>query len=486
MSKSIRLVGAFVLVMFLALFASSTYIQVFQAPTLADDGRNTRSLLASYRVQRGPILVDGAPIAESQPDGTDYMFQRVYHDPELYAAVTGYYSANQGATGIEQAMNGELSGKSDSQFFTSLQRLFTGDLPAGAAVELTLDPAAQRAAADALGDQKGAVIALDPSTGGILAMVSTPAFDPNSLAMHGDAEVIDHYNALLADADDPLYNRAIAGDLNPPGSVFKILVAAAALEAGIATPDGKLPNPAEWKLPGSDHTIYNPVHGAKCGDGDTTTLTYALQMSCNIPFAQLAVQLGDDRLRATAEKFGFNHAFSVPMLSTPSTYPSENLDDAQTALTGFGQFDVRTTPLQMALVSAAVANGGVIMHPTLVEQVMTPSLQVIERQVVEEFGTAISPLTAQQLTAMMQASVSSGAASNAAIAGLEVAGKTGTAENGPDEPYSLWFTGFAEHEGVQVVVAVVLENGGGMGQSGTGNGLAATIGQQVMEAVLEQ
>lgn len=485
MSKSIRLVGVFVLVMFLALFGSSTYIQVFQAPSLADDGRNTRSLLASYQVQRGPILVDGTPIVDSVPDGTDYMFQRTYDQPNLYSAVTGYYSANQGATGIEQAMNGELSGASDSQFFTSLQRLFTGDRPAGAAVELTIDAAAQEAALAALGDQKGAVVAIDPSTGGILAMVSTPTFDPNSLAMHDDDEVIRNYEALLADPDGPMHNRAIAGDLNPPGSVFKIIVAAAALEAGIATPDGKLPNPAEWKLPGTDHTVYNPVHGAKCGDGENTTLRTALEMSCNIPFAQLAVKLGDEQLRAMAEAFGFNHAFAVPMLSTPSTYPADDLDDAQTALTGFGQFDVRTTPLQMALVSASVANGGVLMQPTLVEQVMTPSLQVIERQHIDEFGSPISESTASALASMMRDSVATGVASNARIDGVEVAGKTGTAENGPDEPYSLWFTGFAEHEGVQVAVAVVLEDGGGMGQSGTGNGLAATIGQQVMKAVLE-
>ena len=485
MSKNIRLVGILVLVMFLALFASSTYIQVFQAPTLADDGRNTRVLLASFQVQRGPILVDGSPIAESTPDGTEYMYQRVYHDPALYSAVTGYWSSNQGATGIEQALNAELSGHSDSQFFTSLQRLFTGEKPAGAAVELTLHPAAQRTALDALGDQKGAVVAIVPSTGAILAMVSTPTFDPNSLAMHDDATVIENYNALLNDPGDPLFNRGIAGDLNPPGSVFKIVVAAAALEAGIATPDGKLPNPAEWKLPGSEHIVYNPVHGAKCGDGETTTLKYALQMSCNIPFAQLAVKLGDDRLRATAEAFGFDHSFAVPMVSTPSTYPAGPLDDAQTALTGFGQFDVRATPLQMALVSAAVANQGVVMEPTLVEQVLAPSLQVIERQREREHGTAVSPTTAAQLADMMRASVASGVASNARIDGIEVAGKTGTAENGEGEPYSLWFTGFAEHDGVQVAVAVVLEDGGGMGQSGTGNGLAATIGQQVMKAVLD-
>lgn len=485
MSRNIRLVGIFVLVMFLALFGSSTYIQVFQAQSLAQDDRNTRTLLASYQVQRGPILVDGVPIAYSTPDGTEYMYQRVYANGPLYSAVTGYYSANQGATGIEQAMNAELSGKSDSQFFTSLQRLFTGETPAGAAVELTINPAAQQAAMDALGDQRGAVVAIDPKTGAILAMVSTPTYDPNTLAMHDDEQVIANYNALLENPSNPLFNRGIGGDLNPPGSVFKVIVAAAALEAGIATPDGALPNPNEWQLPGSSHVIYNPNHGAKCGDGDTTTLRMALEQSCNIPFAQLAVQLGDAKLREMAEAFGFNQAFNVPMSSTASVYPEEKLDNAQTALTGFGQFDVRTTPLQMALVSAAISNGGTMMQPNLVKQVLTPSLQVLASPKATEFGAPISDATATALQSMMQGSVDHGVATNAQINGVAVAGKTGTAENGDGEPYSLWFTGFAEVDGQEVAVAVVLEDGGGMGQSGTGNGLAATIGQQVIKAVLE-
>jgi peptidoglycan glycosyltransferase len=484
MSKNIRAIGVILLVMFLALFGSSTYIQVFQAPQLAADGRNTRVLLASYEVQRGPILIDGTPIAYSEADGTQYKYQRVYENGELYAPITGYYSANQGATGIESAMNAELSGRSDSQFFTSLQAMFTGSSPAGGAVEVTIDADAQQAAWDALGDMQGAVIAIDPETGAILAMVSKPTYDPNTLAMHDDTQVIDAYNALLNDSSDPLYNRAIAGNLNPPGSVFKIVVAAAALENGIVEPDTELDNPTEWKLPGSSSVVYNPSHGAACGSGEKTTITTALELSCNIPFAQLAVELGPEKLRETAEAFGFNSTFDVPMESAASVYPTQDMDDAQVALTGFGQFDVRATPLQMALVSAAIANGGELMNPTVVDSVLTPNLDEIQGPQVSSFGSPISSETAQQLTEMMQGSVSSGAATNAQIAGLDVAGKTGTAQNGDGEPYSLWFTGFAESNGQQVAVAVVLEDGGGMGQSGTGNGLAAAIGANVIKAVL--
>lgn len=485
MSRNIRVIGIVMLAMFLALFGSSTYIQFVQEPQLVADGRNTRTLLESYEVQRGPILVDGTPIAYSEPDDTSYLFQRIYTDGDLYAPITGYYSANQGATQLEEAMNAELSGTADSQFFTSLRALFTGEEPAGAAIETTIVPEAQQVAFDALDGRPGAVFAYDYETGAILAMASTPSFDPNQLAMHDDDEVITNYNELINDPAQPLFNRAIAGNLNHPGSVFKVVVAAAALEAGIAGPDTELDNPEEWTLPGSTAKIYNPNHGQKCGSDEKTTLRTALQYSCNIPFAQLAVKLGDEKIREMAEAFGFNDSVTIPMESTPSIYPTENLDDAQTALTGFGQYDVRVTPLQMAMVSGAIANGGDLIQPTLIEQVLTPSLDVLQGPQVESLGAVISEQTAADLTSMMQGSVADGVASNAQIAGVNVAGKTGTAENGEDEPYSLWFTGFAELDGQKVAVAVVLEDGGGMGQSGTGNGLAATIGQQVIKAVLE-
>ncbi|SJM63050.1 penicillin-binding protein 2 [Gulosibacter sp. 10] len=485
MSRNIRVVGILMLAMFLAMFSSSTIIQMIQAPNLNADPRNTRTLIASYEIARGPILVDGNPIAYSEPDGTDYMYQRIYTEGELYAPVTGYYSANQGSTNLESAMDAELSGRSDAQFFSSLSNLFTGEQQAGAAIETTIIPVAQEAAWNALDGRPGAVIAYNPETGAIYAMVSTPSYDPNNLAMHDDAEILANYNGLLNDPSNPLYNRATAGNMNPPGSVFKLVIAAAALEEGIATIDGELDNPAEWTLPGSTAKVYNPNHGQTCGSGDTTSLRTAIEFSCNIPFAQLAVELGDEKIREMAEAFGFNQSFSVPFDSAASVYPTTTLDDAQTALTGFGQYEVRATPLQIAMISGAIANGGELIQPTLVDQVLAPNLQVLQGPQIESVGSPISAETAEALTSMMQDSVSSGVASNAQISGIDVAGKTGTAENGEGEPYSLWFTGFAETDDEQVAVAVVLEDGGGMGQSGTGNGLAATIGQQVIKAVLE-
>lgn len=485
MNRSIRLVGIVVLGMFIALFVSTTTIQVFQADNLSAMDGNTRSLYDSYDIKRGPILVDGQEIASSTPVDTEYKYQRSYANGPLYSAVTGYFTNTQGSMGIEDAMNAELSGKSDAQFFDGLSRLFTGQSPAGAAVELSISPAAQQAALDGLGADKGAVVALDPATGAILAMVSTPGYDPNALAVPDEASFFATYNALLEDESGPLQNRAIGGDLNPPGSVFKLVIAAAALDAGIATPDSPLENPATWQLPGSTAVINNPTHGAPCGDGPTTTLRTAIEFSCNIPFAQLAIQLGEDRVRAMTDKLGFGHQFTVPMAATESTYPAGPLDDAQIALTGFGQYDVRTTPLQMALVSGAIANDGVVMNPTTVEQVLTEDLKEIQGPQVSEFGRAFSEQVANDLESMMIASVSSGVASNARIDGVDVAGKTGTAENGEDEPYSLWFTGFVATGDSHVAVAVVVEDGGGFEQQGTGNGSAATIGQQVMKAVLD-
>ncbi|MDO5051277.1 MAG: penicillin-binding transpeptidase domain-containing protein [Pseudoclavibacter sp.] len=487
MSRNIRALSVFVLCMFLALFVSTTTIQVFQRENLQANPYNSRSILAGYEVQRGAILLrDGTAIAHSVPVDSEFKYQRVYADGPLYSAVTGYYTYSKGSTGIEQAMNPELSGRSDAQFLSGLGQLFTGQDPAGASVQLSIDPAVQRVAWDALGEMKGAVVAMDPATGEIAAMVSKPSFDPSALTGQDQEQVLEVYNALLSDPEQPLQNRAIGGDMNPPGSVFKLVIAAAALEYGVTTPDGPLPNPPTFTLPGSTAVVNNPVHGAPCGEGETTTLRQAIQDSCNVPFAQLAITLGDTRVREMAEKLGFNHEFSIPTTASASNYPEESLDDAQTALTGFGQFDVRATPLQISLVSSAIANGGIVMNPTLVDQVIAADLQQLTGGDGSQFGRAFSEQTARALQEMMVGSVSSGVASNARIDGVDVAGKTGTAENGEDEPYSLWFTGFIASGDRHLVVTVVLEDGGGEGQSGTGNGLAATIAQQVMKAVLDQ
>ena len=483
MNKELKRVSTVVLVMFLSLFLSSSLIQVVASDSLRADGRNARTLYASYSAERGPILVDGQPIAYSAPAADEFKFQRVYTNGPLYAPITGYLTLNQGNTGIESALNEYLTGTSNDQFFDQINAILTGQSPKGAAVELTIDPVVQQAAWDALGDYEGAVIAIRPKTGEILAMVSKPTFDPNALAVHDTDAVIATYEALLADPLDPLINRTLDGDLDPPGSTFKLVVASAALESGAYTPDSAFPNPVSLVLPETDSTIFNADRGT-CGSGAEATIATAIRLSCNIPFAELGLQLGDRAIRDQANLFGFNESIEVPLVSEPSIYPRA-LDDPQTMLSAFGQYTVRASPLQMAMVSMAIANSGVIMKPNLVESVVAADLTPIEQFQPSEFRRAISQPTAAALTQMMVASVDNGAASGATIDGITVAGKTGTAEN-DDDPYTLWFTGFAPAEDPEVVVAVVIQNGGGLGQSGSSNRIAAPIGRQVLEAVLSR
>ena len=482
MNKELKRVSIVVLAMFLALFTSTSIIQVVTADSLAADGRNTRTLYASYSAERGPILVDGQPIAISVPTNDEYKFQRTYPNPFLYAPITGYFTLNQGNTGIEGELNDYLSGTSNSQFLDQINAILTGQNPKGASVELTIDPVAQQAAWDALGDLQGAVIAINPKTGEILAMVSKPTFDPNAFAVHDTDQVIETYEALLADPTGPLFNRTLAGALNPPGSTFKLVVAAAALESGGYTPASEFPNPAQLPLPQSDNVITNSG-GDLCGGTPTVSIAVALSLSCNIPFAEIGQALGSQAIREQANRFGFNEEIAVPLVSTPSIYPRA-LDEPQTMLSAFGQSSVRASPLQMAMVSMAIANGGSLMRPNLVENIMTADLRTLEQFEAQQFGQAMSPQTAAAIAEMMVQSVANGAASNARIDGVDVAGKTGTAENGEGDPYTLWFTGFAPANDPQVAVAVVVENGGGQGQSGSGNEIAAPIAKRVLEAVL--
>jgi penicillin-binding protein A len=483
MNRQVRRVGFALVMMFVALFLMASSIQVLRSDALYQDSRNVRASYETYKTQRGSILVGGAPVVSSVPYNDAYRFMREY-ESVIYSPVIGYFSLFSGSGGLERSMNSYLSGQSSAQFFEQINALLDGKPVIGAAVELTLDPDVQRAAWDALGNRKGAVVAIDPNTGRILAMVSKPTFDANLLSGHLYGPSSDAFLSYDQDENKPLVNRAIEGDLYHPGSVFKLVVAAAALESGKYTVGSRFENLESYTLPGTSTEVRNSGRST-CGPDETVTLETALIRSCNIPFAMLAVDLGDDRIRAQAELMGFGADLSIPMSVTPSSYPAE-LDAAQTALTGFGQFDVRVTPLQMAMVSAAIANQGVMMQPQLVQMVVASNLNVLLDPQPRVLSSPMSRLTAGYLTRMMVDSVEVGVASRAGIAGFAVAGKTGTAENGPLDPYTLWFTGFAPAEAPQVAVAVVVEDGGGIGQNGTGNQIAAPIARAVMEAVLNR
>ncbi len=349
---------------------------------------------------------------------------------------------------------------------------------------LSIDPDAQAAAYEALtaDGKQGAVAALDPTTGEILALASSPSFDPNVLASFDSTAVTQAYEALNADPAQPLLNRPLVST-EPPGSTFKVVDTAAALSSGAYTPDTELPGPATLQLPGTTATISN-FGGRPCGNG-IVTLTEALVTSCNTAFAQLGLDLGQDALREQAEKFGFNESFDVPMRSATSVFPSD-LNEPQTAQAAIGQFDVRATALQMAMVAAGIANRGVVMSPYLVRERLAADLTVLESDAPEEFGRAVTAEVAQQVVDMMVAVVSRGTGRAAQIPGVAVGGKTGTAQTTPDRPPHAWFISFAPAEDPQVAVAVIIEDGGNLGDEATGGRVAAPVAKAVMQAVLPE
>ena len=483
MNTPLRRLASVVVVMFLVLMGGSTWVQFVQAPTLNNDQRNVRTLYREFGSARGPIVAGGTAVALSTPVDDPFGYQRSYPGGAVYAPVTGYYSIVYRHSGIERWMNTELNGSADSLFYSRIEDLITGRQPQGAIVELTIDPVVQQAAWDALGDQRGAVIALDPTTGAILAMVSKPSFDPNVLAGHDTTAVNEAWTALQAAEDQPMANRAIAGDGYPPGSTFKLVTAAAALEAGL-TPESELAAPDQLDLPLTSSVLRN-FGDSSCSPTGTTSLADALRISCNTAFGQLGMDLGQDALREQARAFGFDAPLNVPMTVSESHFP-DTLDAPQTALSAIGQFEVRVTPLQMAMVSAAAANGGVLMEPYLVATVRSQDLTTVTETEPTERSRPISPGTAAGLRDMMVGVVADGSGRAAQIAGVQVAGKTGTAQTTADAAPHAWFTAFAPADAPRVAVAVVVENGGALGSEATGGQVAAPIARVVIEAVLSR
>jgi len=483
MNKPIRRLSLVVALLFSALLISTTWIQFVSAKDLDNRPGNRRTLLEGYSHERGAILVNGTPIANSVPVKDDLKYVRVYPSGKLYSQVTGYYSFTYGAGGgLEGAEDGLLSGKSDKLFYRRVLDMVTGKVPSGASLELTLNPKTQQAADKALGKQRGAVVALDPRTGAILAMVSHPQYDPTTLSGHNLGSVAKAWTKLNADPGRPAVNRAIGGDLYPPGSTFKLVTAAAALSSGKFTEESQIPGPASLDLPQSTKPLPTDDHQS-CGPGDKTTLTHALEISCNTAFGWLGMDLGGDALRAQAAKFGFGDALRVPMRVTASQVPAQ-LNAAQTAQAAIGQFDVRVTPLQMAMVSAGIANKGIVMSPYLVKDTRNSDLDIIDQSKPEQLSQAISPDVAAALTRMMVTVVQSGTGTPAQIPGVQVAGKTGTAQHIQDGAPHAWFTAFAPADDPKIAVAVVIENGGDAGNEATGGKVAAPIARQVIESVL--
>jgi penicillin-binding protein A len=478
----IRRLAAVVVLLFASLLVSTTWIQVVDASTLAKEPTNTRTLYKEFGRARGPLLVNGAAVAESKTSNDAYTFIRTYPGGPTYAPVTGYYSVVYGASGLERTENDLLSGTSDRLFYRNISDLLTGEEPKGAQVRLTINAKAQQAAYRGLGNQRGAVVALDPKTGDVLAMASKPSYDPDRLAGHNRDDVVKAWKTLNADGAKPLLNRAITGRY-PPGSTFKLITSAAALSNGY-TPDSVIDGPASLDLPQTTANLSND-NGQPCGSGGKTTLIHALEVSCNTAYAGLGMKLGEQAMLEQAQKFGFGQDLSIPLTVAQSDFPAKT-NAPQLAQSSIGQFDVQATPLQMAMVAAGIANGGVVMRPNLIRRVQTNQLKVIENRKPEELSEAVTPEVAGELTSMMEAVVRSGTGTRAQIPGITVAGKTGTAQHGKGAAPHAWFTAFAPAEDPQVAVAVVVEDGGNAGNEAFGGIVAAPIAKAVMEAVINK
>ncbi|NPD04533.1 penicillin-binding protein 2 [Nocardioides sp. zg-1308] len=486
MNKPIRVVSVFCLVLFLALLVNSTYLMYVRADDLSDDPRNRRVVTAAYSRERGAILVGNDAIARSVPSDDRYEFQRTYSQPLKYAPVTGYFSF-YGQTGIERSQNAVLSGDDSRLFVTRLVDMLSNSDPQGGNVQLTIDAAAQDAAWEGLenlpGDAQGAVVALEPTTGRVLAMASTPTFDPNNLASHDFGAVADLSKELNNDPRQPLINRGIGTTL-PPGSTFKLVTAAAAIESGDYDADSMVPGGFRFQLPQSTTSVGN-YDGGDCG-GRRITLTQALQVSCNVTFLSLANELGVEAMADQAEAFGFNSTSLEDLGGQATSLYPRDMDPPQTALSGIGQSNVTATPLQMAMVVAAIANDGDVMRPYVVDEVRAPNLSVLDRTDPETISKAISSTTADELTRMMVETVSSGTATPAQIPGVEVAGKTGTAQSTPDRPPYAWFVSFAPADEPQVAVAVLVQSSDTSRSEIAGGRLGGPIAKAIMEAVISQ
>ena len=487
MNRALRRISIAVLVMFVLLLVNINYLQGFQAASLAAKPNNARAFEAQFAYQRGSIVTsDGVTIAESKPSSDVYKYLRSYtHGPE-YAPVTGYDTLYS-QTGVEAAENSLLAGNSSALTVRNVIDLLTGKQRKGADVTVTISSAAQNAAYSALaaGGKPGGVVALDPRTGAILALASYPSYDPNVLATHNGDQLIAADEALLRDPAQPLLNRAIV-ETSPPGSTFKIVTSAAYLTQNpSANTQTSVDSPAQLMLPQTTHVLTNN-DGEACGNGGgQAPLITAFAQSCDTTFGKLGMDLGGQVLNAMAAKFGMNNpGLTIPLGVAKSNYvipPSQAL----TAFSAIGQYNDTVTPLQEAMFAAAIANNGTLMKPFLVQQVTASDLSTVQTTSPQVLSQPVSPSAAQAIGQMMLAVVQqpdgTAAQFNAqAEGGLQIAGKTGTAQNGINNTGldDAAFTAFAPYGNPSIAVGVIIRGGG------YGAVAAAPIAVQVIKAYL--
>ena len=489
MNTSLRRISVTVMALIVLLLLNATMTQVFAADSLRADPRNQRVLLDEYSRQRGQIVAGGQLLAYSVATDSRFRFLRVYPTPAVYAPLTGFYSLRYSSTGLERAEDPLLNGSDERLFGRRLADFFTGRDPRGGNVDTTIRPRVQQAGWDAMQQGcggppcKGAVVALEPSTGKILAMVSSPSYDPNLLSSHDPEVQAQAWQRLRDDPANPLTNRAIS-ETYPPGSTFKVITTAAALQAG-ATDAQQLTAASTIPLPDSTATLEN-YGGQSCGNEPTVSLKQAFALSCNTAFVQLGILTGSDALRSMARSFGLDTTPSVIPLQVAESTLGIIPDAAALGMSSIGQKDVALTPLENAEIAATIANDGVTMQPYLIDSLKGPDLSNISTTVPYQQRRAVSSQVAVKLTELM-VGAEKVAQQKGAIPGVQIASKTGTAEHGADPrntPPHAWYIAFAPAQTPKVAVAVLVENGGDR-LSATGGALAAPIGRAVIQAALQ-
>jgi peptidoglycan glycosyltransferase len=501
MERRIRRLGIALVLLFTVLFAQLAYVQVFAADDIKNNPANfSRQLIAEYNVQRGKILTaDGLVLAESvpAPEGSRYRFERRYPQGDLYGYITGFYSRIYGRSALEQSMNSYLSGEAPELAISTFTDLFLGREKRGGNIFVTVDPNLQELARTALGPNQGAVVAMDPRSGDILALYSTPGFDPSELSSGSDAEMRQAWKRLNADPDKPLLALSHQ-ELFLPGSSFKIVTASAALENGFG-PDSPWPNPHRLTLPLTNEQLQNFGDDFCNGGSSQVTLIQAFEESCNVTFAEVGLRLGAERLAAQARAYGLcgtlppeRTTCEGPLISFELPFQNGRFpepeyferNDPLLAFSAIGLDNDLVNPLQMALMASTVANGGEMPQPRIVSEIRDSQGRVVREFGVSTVRRAISASTAAALTQMMIAVVNNGSGYRAAIPGIQVAGKTGTATNGEGRPPNAWFTAFAPAQDPRIAVSVIVLDGGDLGNEATGGQVAAPIVKQLIETYL--
>ncbi|MGI6092788.1 MAG: cell division protein FtsI [Veillonellaceae bacterium] len=460
---SIRRVAFSIIFLLLLLFVHVSYIQTFQSNALATHALNRRNIEAAHKVEQGQILDrNNNKLALSVPDD-DGVYNRQYPYGAITSHVIGYSSIEYGKSGLESRYTSYLTGSGNPERnLGPIAHLW--DTKKGNNLVTTLDADLQEIAYKALGNRRGAVVALSPRTGEIIIMASKPGFDPNNIEKD--------WQTISQSDDSPLLNRSVQG-LYPPGSIIKVMIAEAALTEKTVKLNNIYSCEGALKI-GPDYTLYesNSVAHGK------VDLEDALAVSCNVTFGKLALQLGSKKMEKTFARYGYSQNVDDVLAESSCHIPDfRKLSDGDIAQAGIGQGSLLVTPLRMAMLASCFANSGTMMKPYLISKIISPDGAIIEQTSPQEWLRPVSPEVANEIRKMMISVVNNGTGNSAKISGLPVAGKTGTAENPSGSPHA-WFIGFAPADDPQIAIAVIVENGGSGGQ------VAAPIARSIFQRAL--